>query len=80
MERDDTIDLDDSAEHSLNDKLKDQMRELVKKYESMQAVESAQNSAGDANVPQISFEIHYRTSEDPQQSNADFFGHRNQPF
>lgn len=55
MERDDTIDLDDSAEHSLNDKLKDQMRELVKKYESMQAVESAQNSAGDANVPQISF-------------------------
>ncbi|CAL1147039.1 unnamed protein product [Cladocopium goreaui] len=36
VERDDTIDLDDSAEHSLNDKLKDQMRELVKKYESMQ--------------------------------------------
>mmetsp|Transcript_77848 Transcript_77848/g.128692 ORF Transcript_77848/g.128692 Transcript_77848/m.128692 type:complete len:138 (-) Transcript_77848:192-605(-) len=36
VERDDTIDLDNSAEHSLNDKLKDQMRELVKKYESMQ--------------------------------------------
>ena len=51
MERDDTIDLDNSAEHSLNDKLKDQMRELVKKYESMQAVESAQNLAWNCNVP-----------------------------
>ena len=62
MERDDTIDLDDSAEHSLNDKLKDQMRELVKKYESMQAVESARNLAWDCNVPQNFFSIHYRTS------------------
>lgn len=37
MERENTIELDELSEHALNDKLKGQMKELVKKYESMQA-------------------------------------------
>lgn len=37
VERENTIELDELSEHALNDKLKGQMKELVKKYESMQA-------------------------------------------
>mmetsp|Transcript_114519 Transcript_114519/g.160785 ORF Transcript_114519/g.160785 Transcript_114519/m.160785 type:complete len:210 (-) Transcript_114519:52-681(-) len=38
VERENTIELDELSEHALNDKLKGQMKELVKKYESMQDV------------------------------------------
>ena len=37
VERDNTNDLDECAAFSLNAKLQDSMRDLVKKYESMQA-------------------------------------------
>eukprot|EP00435_Cladocopium_sp_Y103_P058268 s206_g20.t1 len=66
VERDDTIDLEDSAEHSLNDKLKDQMRELVKKYESMQ---DSKMSSANITPPDTSLAPPYQDGREMQSGN-----------